>query len=109
MPHNTMSDAGSDSAFEQIDILRNAEGLIVVITKKRSNGALSCAMFKEFERNGETERSSFFQRRQIDQAIELLRLAAERMDQEVDKERAAERLATDTRQRDRRRVNGKRH
>lgn len=106
MPPNTY---GSDPLFEVVEpVLRNADGLTVLITKKRSSGVLSCGLFKEFERDGRTERSSFFQRRQINDAIELLKLAGEKMDKLVDEQKAAERIEIEQKNRDRRRNNGSR-
>jgi hypothetical protein len=71
MPPNTLS----ASQFDELNTIRNSEGLTAVITRKQSNGAISVAIFKEFERNGVLERSPFFQTRQIEQAVELLQTA----------------------------------
>lgn len=107
-PNTTAPPQYGDVIFEKIDLLRNADGMVVEITRKKSNGQLSLRLAKEFERDGRTEYSSFFQRRQLDGAIEILKLARERMDQIIDAERASARQAQDERNHERRRTNGSR-
>lgn len=103
MPDNTFG----DGLYEVVDTLRNADGLVTTITKKKSTGAYSFSLMKEFDRGGQTDRSSYLQRRQIEGAIELLKLTAEKMDKLLDADRAAERARAEERQKERRRANNR--
>lgn len=69
------STRASASSFEEIKIFKNSEGVLVSITKRLRDGTLSLALYKEFERDGETERTSYIQIRQIPQALELIAMA----------------------------------
>lgn len=65
------------SDFVELAVLRDPDGLGVVApitVRKRPNGfvQISFAVFKEFERGGETQRTSFLNRRHIGALRKLL-------------------------------------
>lgn len=61
----------NNESFRQVEILRDPDGVIAVITERVANGRLSFAIFSEFERDGETQRSSFLNARHLP-AVERL-------------------------------------
>jgi len=90
MPPNTNGASG----YDHVETCRNADGLIAIITRrKKLNGEYTVALYKEFERNGETEKTAFLSRRHIDGAIELLKIAGEKIDRAMDADKASARAA----------------
>ena len=83
------------NGYEDIDTLRDPSGAVIILSKRRSNGQISFALMKEFDRDGVTEKTAFLQRRHIDGAIKLLQIAAEEMDKLTDEELVTERDARD--------------
>jgi hypothetical protein len=57
IPHRTSSNGGS--GFIDIDELRDAHGLVAVVSQRRSNGTITIGVFKEFDRDGRMERTAF--------------------------------------------------
>lgn len=57
IPHRTSSNGAS--GFIDLDLLRDAHGLVAVISQRRSNGVITIGIFKEFERDGVMERTNF--------------------------------------------------
>lgn len=80
----------SRTQFREIEVIRHpeCEGVVAVISERLSNGNLSFMLAKEFERDGETTRTTFLARRHVDKAQRILELVAERIDQLVDERRA---------------------
>lgn len=60
-----MSGPGIRNGFDDIDEVSDPDGVIAVISRRRSNGALSVAIFKTFERDGAVEKTNFFTSRQF--------------------------------------------
>lgn len=48
-----------DVAFVDVDELRDVNGIVAIISLRKATGGLTFAVFKEFERNGRKERTSF--------------------------------------------------
>ena len=61
----------NNDSFRQVEILRDPDGVIAVVTERVSNGRISFAIFNEFERDGQTQRSSFLGARHLP-AVERL-------------------------------------
>lgn len=93
VPHRPRSTAREAPPYEDVDVIRNSMGMVAVITRAKKNQQLSAAIYKEFERDGKTERTSFFQRRHLDGLKELIALVTERLDELADIDRAAARMA----------------
>lgn len=86
----------SRSQFTEVEVIRDPDGLVAIISernKPRAGPVYSFAIMKEFERNGQTERTAFMGRRHVDGARRLLTAVEERLDQLEDRRRAAERGA----------------
>lgn len=71
------------SPHVDIDELHSADGLFSVISQRRSNGGYTFAVFKSFQRAGEThrERTSFIPEEMGESYIALVKLTLERIDQ----------------------------
>ncbi len=50
---------GPPQAYTDIDTLRSADGIIAIISQRRATGVLTFGIFKEFDRDGQTERTAF--------------------------------------------------
>lgn len=86
-----MPRSGTGSAYEDIDEIKDVDGVVAVISERKKGGILSVAFFKEFDREGSTERSAFLQRRHLDGVERLLPIVRERLDAIGDKLAAARR------------------
>jgi hypothetical protein len=65
------TDTSPQSRFENVDELRDSNGLLAKISRRTKTGELTFAILKEFERDGETETTSFIPFSKID-ALEQL-------------------------------------
>ena len=77
IPHRTSANGGN--GFIDIDTLRDAHGLVAIISQRRSNGVITMAIFKEFERDNRTERTSFIPETLFGAYNDLSKLAQERV------------------------------
>lgn len=69
------------SSFVDVETLRDAHGLIAIISQRRSNGVMTLGVFKTFERDGKTERTSFIPEPLFDAYQSLVKIAMERIAQ----------------------------
>jgi heme exporter protein D len=53
------ANGGNRGPYVDLDTLKSADGIIGIISQRRSTGVLTFAVFKEFERDGILEKSSF--------------------------------------------------
>lgn len=51
------------NGYEDIDEVSDPDGVVAVISRRRSNGALSVGIFKVFERDGIKEKTNFLNSR----------------------------------------------
>lgn len=51
---------GIRNGYEDIDEVKDPTGIVAVVSRRRSNGALTVGIFKEFDRDGVRERTNFF-------------------------------------------------
>lgn len=79
------------SEYEDVEVLRDADGVVAVISERKNGTGCAVAIFKEFTRDGKTQRSAFLQRRHIAAAKRLLEIAEEKMDELGDRKMAAQR------------------
>ena len=77
--------------FKEVEILRDPDGVILIITEKVGAGTYSFSLQKEYEKDGTILRASFLNRRHIDAIRRLVTKAEDWLDQEAD--RAASRKA----------------
>ncbi len=50
---------GNRSGYEDVDVLKDADGCVAIISRRVKNGSYSYAVMREFERDGQIERTSF--------------------------------------------------
>ncbi len=58
-PVSAPPSGSSPPQYVDIDKLENAERIVAVISIRRNNGVITFALFKEFDRDGRIERTSF--------------------------------------------------
>jgi hypothetical protein len=70
----------SKMSYEDVDTLVDPEGVVIVISKRLQRTPLfTMAIYKTFERNGVTEKSSFVTSRQVPAVKRLLDIAVARI------------------------------
>lgn len=67
--------------FVDLDKLEDANGLHAIISQRKSNGVLTFAIFKQFERDGVKQRTSFVPKHLGDAYRRIFELTMERMQQ----------------------------
>ena len=70
---------GIRNGYEDIEEIADPDGVIAVISRRRSNGVLSVAVFKLFERDGVQEKTNFFGTRHFAGVRRVLELAEKRI------------------------------
>lgn len=65
--------------YIDLDILRNSDDIVAIISQRRSNGVLTFAIFKEFERDRRPERTSFVAESLIPSYIAMANLVEKRI------------------------------
>lgn len=89
---NTSSNASqNNTTFKEIEIVRDPDGVIAVITERVRDGRISFMIAREFERDGKTERSAFLARRHLPAVRRLLADLEERLELSEDRSRAKRR------------------
>jgi hypothetical protein len=73
------SRSGSPPAYIDLDKLRSADGIIGIISQRRSTGVLTFGVFKEFERDGLVEKSSFVPENMLESYLAMVQLVRERI------------------------------
>lgn len=71
---------GIRNGYEDIDEISDPDGVVAVISRRRSNGVLSVGIFKTFERDGVQERTNFFGARHFAAVRRVLDAAESRLD-----------------------------
>jgi hypothetical protein len=84
MPPNPRSESqpkahSKDRGFVDIDTLRNADGIIAIISQRKSSGVYTIAVMKEFERDGQWERTQFISEHLFDSYTDMVQRAIERV------------------------------
>lgn len=67
------------AAFKDVDKLRNADGIVVVISQRVSNGLVTWALFREFPRGGRIDRTNFIPDDMTESALEMIKMAKDRI------------------------------
>jgi hypothetical protein len=81
------------SNFREVEVFRDRDGAIAVVSERIATGQVSFMIGREFERNGETCRSAFLNRYHIPGVERLLRELTEKLDLLEDKTRVERRIA----------------
>jgi len=71
-----------------IEQLRNADGLMAIISQRAGNGTLTFCIYKEFERDGQTARTTFIAFHLAESFKRMVELVTERMQVIIEKELA---------------------
>jgi hypothetical protein len=79
--------------FWEIAYIRDRDGIIAVITERATDGRISFGLFREFEKDGHTERSAYLAHRHIPGARRLLMELDRRLELIEDRSRQARRMA----------------
>jgi len=69
----------SRPGYVDVDRLRNSQNIVAVISQRPTSGVLTFAIFREFERDGRTERSSIVPESMMAAYEEMVGLAKQRM------------------------------
>lgn len=83
--------AVSENVFREIEIIRDPDGPIAVITERERDGRVSFMLSREFESGGKTQRTSFLKRHHIAAIRRLLNDLEEKLDLAEDRTRAKRR------------------
>jgi hypothetical protein len=70
---------GIRNGYEDIEEIVDPDGVVGLISRRRSNGALTIGLFKIFERDGVKEKTNFFSSRHIAAVRRILVIAEARM------------------------------
>lgn len=72
---------GPPPQYLDLDKLKNADGIVAIISQRLSNRVITFALFKEFERDRRVERTSFIAATLRDSYTSMVKLAFERIDE----------------------------
>jgi hypothetical protein len=67
------------NGYEDIEEIVDPDGVVGVISRRRSNGAVSIALFKTFERDGVREKTNFLSARHFAGVRRVLDIAEARI------------------------------
>jgi hypothetical protein len=70
----------TENPYEEVETLRDADGVLCVITRRKATGHLSFRLQKEFESQGEIRATAYLGRRHIPGIERIVKRAADRID-----------------------------
>ena len=70
---------GIRNGYEDIEEIADPDGVIGLISRRRSNGALTIGLFKVFQRDGVNEKTNFFNLRHLAAVRRVLAIAEVRL------------------------------
>jgi hypothetical protein len=70
---------GTRNGYEDVEEIVDPDGVMALISRRRSHGTLTVGLFKTFERDGLKEKTNFFGARQIAAVRRVLAIAEVRM------------------------------
>ena len=70
---------GIRNGFDDVDEINDPDGIVAIISRRRSNGALAVGIFKVFERDGAKEKTNFFNSNHIAAVRRVLDIAEQRI------------------------------
>ncbi len=77
--------------YRDIELVRDEEGVVALISEHILSGRLSFMIAREFERGGDTMRTAFLQRRHLSAAHRILDQLEAKLDSLEDRTREAKR------------------
>ena len=84
---NSTSKTDSNHEFQVIEVIRDPDGVVAVITERLDNGRISFMLAREFELNGETRRSAYLNPRHLTAVRRLIADLEERLELAEDRAR----------------------
>lgn len=91
-----MSTTPNNPNFREIEVVRMPDGLFAQITVNDDKGRVSFSVGREYDRNGETIRTVFLNRRHLDSLRAVIDELEAKLDRYEDQARAAVRARTTT-------------
>ena len=70
---------GPRTGYDDIEEISDPDGVVALISQRRSNGALSVAIFRIYERDGQKEKTNFMSSKHIAAARRVLDIAEKKM------------------------------
>lgn len=67
------------SGYEDVEEISDPDGVVALISRRKSNGAISIALFKVFERDGVREKTNFLNAKQFAGIRRVLDIAEKRI------------------------------
>jgi hypothetical protein len=92
---------GKIEGYEDIDRIKDVDGIVAVISRRKSNGKCAVGFFHEFEREGNPNdlgRTAFIPENQLDAVLRLVSLSKTRLAElktSKSKDKGADRLQRD--------------
>lgn len=65
--------------YEDVDEVRDPDGIVAVVTRRLSHGTFTIGLFKEFKRDGVQERTNFFELKHLPAIRRVLAIVEERV------------------------------
>jgi len=81
----------ASDAFNELEIIRDPDGVVAVITERARDGRVSFMIAREFDQEGKTKRSAYIARRHLPAVRRLLADLEERLELAEDRARAKRR------------------
>lgn len=72
--------SGYRHGYDDIEEIKDPDGVVAVISRRRSNGALTVAIFRTYERDGVAEKTGFFTLKHVAGVRRVLQIAEERIE-----------------------------
>lgn len=91
MPSAAVNKSSVESPFKEIEIIRDPDGVVAVITERSRDGRISFAIAREFEEDGQTRRTAFLASRHLPGVQRLLSELGERLELAEDQARTRRR------------------
>ena len=67
------------TGYEDVEQISDPDGVVALISRRRSTGALTVAIFRTYERDGAVEKTNFFNSRQFAAVRRVLDIVEKRM------------------------------
>jgi hypothetical protein len=88
---DAMVPSDSRNEFRTVEVIRDPDGVVAVISERLRDGRISVMIGREFERDGQTKRSAYLARRHLPAVGRLLNELNERLEILEDRARARHR------------------
>jgi hypothetical protein len=84
--------SGPPPQYLDLEKLKNADGIVAIISQRLANRVITFAFFKEFERDNRFERTSFIADSLRPSYLAMVKMACERMDEIAKNESVMQKL-----------------